>query len=159
MKKWITISILMAAVLLLSSCGKKEAAELSGDVCYVTIDCQTALSYAGISADKLEVLPKDGKILTKYAVEITDGMTAIGAFEKACKDNKLQFEYATMSGMKYVDGISNLYSGDCSELSGWFFFYNGESPSVGMQEIKVEKDAELTLLYSCDMGADIGASM
>ena len=158
MKKILCIFVTLFLTLSLSACGNQKEAG-NGDVCYVTIDCHTAVSSAELSGDIRELQPENGMVLEKYAVGITEGMNAMEAFEATCKANKLQFEYATMSGMKYVDGINNLYSYDCGDLSGWYSLYNGESPSVGMSEIRVEKDAELLLIYSCDMGSDIGASM
>lgn len=159
MKKTALISFIILLIVSLCSCGGEQAKEVSGDVCYVTIDCHNALSAASLSPDKKELQPEDGIILNKAAVPVTEGMTAMDAFEKACKDAKLQFEYGTFSSMKYVDGVNNLYSKDCGDLSGWFFFYNGESPSVGMENLKVEKDAQILIIYSCDMGADAGATM
>ena len=158
MRKNLFIFAVLFLIISLSACGNQKGAE-NGDVCYVTIDCHTAVASADLSGEVREIQPENGMILEKYAVGLTEGMTAMEAFEAACKANKLQFEYASMSGMKYVDGINNLYSFACGGLSGWFFLYNGESPSVGMSEIKVEKDSELLLVYSCDMGADIKAGM
>ena len=155
-------SILFAAILLflftLSSCTNAESKTPPGDVCYVTVDCRTAVSNALLSEEKREVLPKDGLVLDHVPVAVTEGMNALDAFEAAMRERRIQYELqiSAFTGTTYVEGAANLYSLDCGDLSGWLFSFDGEFPIVGMSDTSVKKDSQILLIYSCDMGPDVG---
>lgn len=158
MKRSIILVTVLFIIFSFTACKKTEANVPAGDVCYVTVDCHTAVANAALSAEKREVLPKDGMVLDHAAVSVKEGMNALEAFEAAMKENKLQYELqvSSFTGTTYVEGACNLYSLDCGDLSGWLFSFDGEFPPVGMADTPVKKDSQILLIYSCDMGPDVG---
>ena len=158
MKRSLFIAIILFVLLSFSACKKTGSSAPSGDVCYVTVDCHTAVTNATLAGEKKEILPADGMVLDHFSVPVKEGMNAMEAFEAAMKENKLQYELqvSSFTGTSYVEGACNLYSCDCGDLSGWLFCFDGEFPSVGMADTPVGKDSQILLIYSCDMGPDVG---
>ena len=56
----------------------------------------------------------------------------------------------------YIEGINNLYEFDCGKLSGWMFSVNGEFPNYGSSTYKLQDGDQVSWIYTCDLGADVG---
>ena len=76
-------------------------------------------------------------ILEDEAVEITEGDTAFDVLQKAVQENKIHMEFEGNGKDAYVVGIDNLYTFDKGENSGWLFYLNGESSTVGAGNLEV----------------------
>lgn len=126
------------------------------NICYVTITCRTALASGELSDAMLGILPEDGVILERYEIEYEDGATVFDVFADAVKENKIHMEYSGTAKVPYVEGIANLYEFDCGPLSGWMYQVNGWFPSFSMGQYKVERGDSFELIYTCDLGEDVG---
>ena len=126
--------------------------------CTLTISCATAISNSSLSRAKRSVLPADGMILSNVKVSFNEGDSAYDVISKACKENNIHFDAVTtpLTGGKYIRGINNLYEFDCGNVSGWMYRVNGEFPNVGCSEYYLTDGDEVSFLYSCNLGGDIG---
>ncbi len=126
------------------------------NICYVTISCKTALESGKLSETMLELLPEDGIILDSYEVRYEDGASAFDAIAAAAKENKIHMEYKGTKKLPYIEGAANLYEFDCGALSGWMYRVNGWFPSFGMGQYKIQRGDSVELIYTCDLGKDVG---
>jgi len=70
----------------------------------------------------------------------------------------MEFSDSALYGSVYIEGIGNLYEFDCGELSGWMYSVNGEFPMYGMSQYEVKDGDVIEVVYTCDLGADVGNS-
>jgi len=126
------------------------------NICYVSITCKTALASGELSDSMLSILPEDGVILDSFEFEYEDGMTVFDVFAKVVKENKIHMEYTGTKTVPYVEGVANLYEFDCGPLSGWMYQVNGWFPSFSMGQYEVERGDSIEIIYTCDLGEDVG---
>lgn len=126
------------------------------NVCYVSIICNTAIESGELSESMLSVLPEDGIVLEEFEMEYEDGDTVFEVVAAAVKENKIHMEHTGTSVVPYVEGIANLYEFDCGPLSGWMYQVNGWFPSFSMGQFEVERGDHITMIYTCDLGEDVG---
>lgn len=126
------------------------------NICYITITCNTALESGELSEAMLEVLPENGVILENYEAKYEDGESVFDVIARAVRDNKIHMEYSGTKSVPYIEGVANLYEFDCGSLSGWMYRVNGWFPSFGMGQYKVERGDSIELIYTCDLGKDVG---
>ena len=69
----------------------------------------------------------------------------------ACNENNILFS----ANMGYIEGINNVYEMDFGKSSGWIYFVNGESPSVGSESYVLSDGDEIEWHYTCNMGKDL----
>lgn len=126
------------------------------NICYITITCNTALESGELSEAMLEILPENGVILESYEAKYEDGESVFDVIARAVRDNKIHMEYSGTKSVPYIEGVANLYEFDCGSLSGWMYRVNGWFPSFGMGQYKVERGDSIELIYTCDLGKDVG---
>ena len=126
------------------------------NICYITITCNTALESGELSEAMLEILPENGVILENYEAKYEDGESVFDVMARAVRDNKIHMEYSGTKSVPYIEGVANLYEFDCGSLSGWMYRVNGWFPSFGMGQYKVERGDSIELIYTCDLGKDVG---
>ena len=126
------------------------------NICYVSITCKTAIESGELSESMLSVLPEDGIVLEKIEMEYEDGETVFEVIAKAVKENKIHMEHTGTAKIPYIEGIANLYEFDCGPLSGWMYQVNGWFPSFSMGQYQVERGDSIELIYTCDLGEDVG---
>lgn len=126
------------------------------NICYITITCNTALESGELSEAMLEILPENGVILENYEAKYEDGESVFDVIARAVRDNKIHMEYSGTKSVPYIEGVANLYEFDCGSLSGWMYRVNGWFPSFGMGQYKVERGDSIELIYTCDLGKDVG---
>ncbi len=126
------------------------------NICYVSITCKTAIASGELSDSMLSILPEDGVILDSFEFEYEDGMTVFDVFAKVVKENKIHMEYTGTKTVPYVEGVANLYEFDCGPLSGWMYQVNGWFPSFSMGQYEVERGDSIEIIYTCDLGEDVG---
>ena len=145
MKKRIALALVFVMIFTLGAC--KSEAEPS-KTCYLEISAAEAVAFDGLATEKRELLPEDGIILAKCAVKFSEGESAYDATLRTLQENKIHYDADTAS--KYFKGISNLYSFDCGEYSGWSYYINGELPMFGMADCKLSEGDEIFLTYITD---------
>ena len=150
------LSLTLFIIILLCGCSVQSAddyynsADNDGSLsATISINCQTAVDYPDCDVENAEVL-------NDFTVHFNDGDTVYDVLVKACKLNKIQFEYEGSGSSTYIKGINYLYEFDCGELSGWEYSVNGVFPSVGCGSYKLSDGDNIKWLYTCDLGADIG---
>ena len=122
----------------------------------ITIRCDT-IAGEGDS----EFIPKDGIILDTTTYEFGEGDSVYDILVRAVRENKIHMEKKkTGSGPRdyYICGIANIYEYDWGDLSGWMYYVNGESPSVGCGAYTVEPGDRIEWLYTREIGRDIEES-
>ena len=164
MRKILCVLLVLVAVLSLSACGQKAetpADDPAAKKCTIAVSCATILTAdTAIAKEKAEYIPEDGWIFTQTEVAFTEGDTAADVLQRICREKKIpmDFEESVAYGV-YVKGINNIYEGDCGQLSYWTYTVNGEFLDVGCGLYKVQEGDEICMLYTCNMGADVGLDM
>ena len=125
--------------------------------CTVSIDCSTILD----NMDKLKrgkegLIPSDGILLAKTEVQYEEGDTVFTMLKRELKSRKMHYDFEGSGSSAYLTGLCNIYEFDCGKLSGWEFAVNGSFPSVGMGVYKLSPGDSVALIYTCDLGDDIG---
>ena len=140
------IFIVAAAVViaLITGISGKNNTDTIGSVT-INISCNV------IKNENKKHIPKNGIILGETRIEIQNGDTAYDVLANACKDNGILFS----SNMGYIEGINNIYEMDFGKSSGWIYFVNGESPSVGCASYELSDGDKIEWHYTCNMGKDL----
>ena len=126
------------------------------NICYISITCKTAIESGELSDSMLSVLPEDGIVLKDFEVGYEDGATVFEVLAAVAKENKIHMEYTGTGKIPYIEGVANLYEFDCGPLSGWMYQVNGWFPSFNMGQYKIERGDRIEVIYTCDLGEDIG---
>ncbi|MBR3610643.1 MAG: DUF4430 domain-containing protein [Oscillospiraceae bacterium] len=126
------------------------------NICYISITCKTAIESGELSDSMLSVLPEDGIVLEEYEVSYEDGATVFDIIAESVMENKIHMEHTGTAKIPYIEGVANLYEFDCGPLSGWMYQVNGWFPSFSMGQYKIERGDHIELIYTCDLGEDVG---
>ena len=134
-----------------------DAQEPQAQTCTISIDCSTILD----NMDKLKrgkegLIPSDGILLAKTEVQYEEGDTVFTMLKRELKSRKMHYDFEGSGSAAYLTGLCNIYEFDCGKLSGWEFAVNGSFPSVGMGVYKLSPGDSVALIYTCDLGDDIG---
>jgi hypothetical protein len=127
--------------------------------CRVTVSCATVLGLLDtLPAGTAALIPADG-ILLSCDVPWQDGDTAYTLLQRAAQAQGFQLEATTtpLTGTVYLEGLGNLYAFDAGPLSGWIYRVGEVFPSVSCDRAAVAAGQAVDFLYTCDLGADIGA--
>ncbi len=125
-------------------------------ICYVKITCKTALESDKLSDSMLKILPEDGVVLDTYEIAFEEGETVFEVIAKTVRENKIHMEYSGTAKIPYIEGVANLYEFECGPLSGWMYRVNSWFPSFSMGQYKVERGDTIELIYTCNLGKDVG---
>ena len=125
--------------------------------CTLSISCATILN----NMDKLTpgteaLIPAGGVILGATQVVYEDGDTVYTLLKRELQSRYMHYEFTGSGSSAYLNGLCNIYEFDCGNLSGWEYAVNGSFPSVGMGAYTLKAGDTIALLYTCDLGADIG---
>lgn len=110
----------------------------------VAIDCSAA---AGLA----DFVPDSGVILPPTAFPIHEGDTAFTLLTDAARTHAIHLEHSA----GYVSGLGYLYEFAHGDLSGWVYFINGESASIGADQYRLKDGDVITWRYTLEMGADL----
>ncbi len=122
-----------------------DKAEADGSV-IISIRCDE------IEDKSAEHIPDDGTILDDTELEFSSGNTVYDILLQATIENGIHLETSSVGSSVYVEGIANIYEFDFGELSGWMYYVNGEEPSVGCGDCKVNSGDVIEWVYTCDFG-------
>lgn len=137
--------------------GKVEIANRPDEnICYISITCKTAIESGELSGSMLSILPEDGVILGEYEIAYEDGATVFDIIADTVRENKIHMEHTGTAKVPYIEGVANLYEFDCGPLSGWMYQVNGWFPSFSMGQYEIERGDHIELIYTCDLGEDVG---
>ena len=146
--------------------GKKKKGEVPESVqnkqlsCTLSVRCDTILdNIKALNPEKIELVPKNGVIFEARSVVFYEGESAFNVLLREMKKNKIHLEFVNtpIYNSAYIEGIANLYELDCGELSGWLYSVNGSFPNCGCSRYKLKNGDKLEFVYTCDLGADVGA--
>lgn len=141
----------------------KKAPENKSDdylTCTLSVRCDTILDNTDkLSAEKINIIPDDGIVFPETEVKFSDGESAFDVLQRELKNSNIHMEFQKTAAYNtvYVEGIANIYQFDCGELSGWTYSVNDKFPNYGCSDYKLQDGDDLKFLYTCDMGADVGA--
>ena len=146
-----------------SSSNKPDASpENAAPTCTVSISCATILENLDrLNAEKADLIPADGVLLTPAAVEFAEGESVFDVLKRVCRENKIHMEFSETPVYQsaYIEGIGNLYEFDCGEGSGWMYRVNGEFPNYGCSRYTLADGDTVEWVYTCDFGADVGGGL
>lgn len=114
----------------------------------MTIRCDTV-------AGKATHIPENGIILSDAVFDLAKGETAYDILIEGARAYGIHVESSGASGLRYVVGINQLYEYDFGELSGWMYFVNEQSPSVGCDQYTLQDGDHIEWVYTCALGADL----
>jgi hypothetical protein len=142
--------------------GKDGAGGPGGNAptCTISISCHAVLSNLGrLDKAKLGIVPANGVILAAQTVSLTEGESAFDVLRRVTAQKQIHLEFVStpLYNAAYIEGIGNLYEFDAGPLSGWMYRVNGWFPSYGASQYAVASGDVIEFVYSCDLGADIGA--
>ena len=112
----------------------------------MTIECKVLIG------EDSKYIPEDGYILNKGEFIIEDGDSALKILREA--SSKYNFQLEVKNGY-YVLGINNLYEKEFGDLSGWMYFINGVSASVGANEYILKDGDIIEWRYTRNIGKDL----
>ncbi|MDL2211750.1 DUF4430 domain-containing protein [Erysipelotrichaceae bacterium OttesenSCG-928-M19] len=108
-------------------------------------------------------VPANGYVLSKTTIEVAKDATAFDVLMKATRLNRIQMEYQGASeniyNSVYIQGINHIYEFSAGSESGWMYSINGSFPNYGMSAVTVKNKDVLRVVYTCDLGCDVGHSM
>ncbi|MBR4080751.1 MAG: DUF4430 domain-containing protein [Clostridia bacterium] len=110
----------------------------------LSIDCSAV-------AGRADYLPADGVMLPPTEFPIYEGDTAFTLLTRAARAHGLHMEHSA----GYVSGLGYLYEFAHGDLSGWIYFVNGESASVGADQHRLQDGDRIDWRYTLEMGADL----
>lgn len=165
MKRFLKLSVLLLALMLLWGCGNKtvtEAEDRNGDgkiTCTLEIRCDNLLDKLDqLPPEKAALVPEDGVLLAVTEVELESGESVFDVFRRTLRDKNIHFEYvdARAYDSVYIEGIGNLYEFDCGPQSGWMYCVNDVHPGLGCSAYTLADGDAILFQYTCDLGADVG---
>lgn len=128
--------------------------------CTISISCATVLNHMDrLSEPKKAVVPAGGVMLGTTKVTLDSGDTVFDVLQWVTAQYGIQMEFsiAPLYNTAYIEGIGNLYEKDCGPQSGWMYTVNGVFPSYGVSDYVLKDGDVICFLYTCDLGADLGA--
>lgn len=126
----------------------------------LSIHCDTAIANGLCEQEKWKgILPEDGCILEETELTVTEGDTVFDLLCEVRDTYGIQMEYSGIGGKEYIEGIGNLYEFDGGRWSGWMYSVNGAYPGTGCGQYLLQDGDAVRWDYTCDLGADLGASM
>lgn len=125
----------------------------------LSVTCKTILNNIHLfNMDKIDVLPEDGIIYSEQEIIFYEGESVFDVLLREMQNNKIHMEFVMtpIYNSHYIEGINNIYEFDCGELSGWMYKVNGWFPNYGVSRYLVQDGDKIELIYTCDLGRDIG---
>ena len=100
-------------------------------------------------------IPADGLILPETTMPIARGDTVYTLLTDAARSHGIHMEASGANGLMYIHGIGNIYEFDFGDLSGWVYRVNGESVSVGCDQVVLTPGDRIEWHYTLELGKDI----
>ncbi len=140
--------------------GEIEVEKKEPETCYLSISCKTILNNMDKLKEGKEVLvPANGFLLGRTAVSFYPGESVYDILKRVTTEKRIHMDsrFTPMYNSAYIEGIGNLYELDCGSGSGWMYCVNGWFPNYGVSRYVPKSGDEIQLIYTCDLGRDIGA--
>lgn len=100
-------------------------------------------------------IPADGVILPDTTFPVAQGDTVYTILIEAARAHGIPMENSGAAGMAYIAGIAYLYEYDFGDLSGWMYYVDGDSPSVGCDQYVLHGGETIQWLYTTALGNDL----
>ncbi|MDD4715441.1 MAG: DUF4430 domain-containing protein [Oscillospiraceae bacterium] len=136
-----------------------QSPEAKAQTCTLSVTCKTILSNTSrFNPDTLEALPPGGVIFPAAKVTFYPGETVFHILQREMKKAGIPMEFSAVPiyHSNYIEGIGNIYEFDCGELSGWMYQVNGTFPNYGCSRYLLKEGDVVDLIYTCDLGRDVG---
>ncbi len=154
MKKYLKYGLLiftaLIVIILLLISLNKAIPKKNNLTCSIMVDCSDILTDVNLlKEEKRLLLPDDGVIYEFSGAAFSDGETAFDVLERELKKEKIHIDFSItpVYNTVYIKGIGNIYERDCGERSGWTYFVNNESPSVGASDYKLKDGDNIVFTY------------
>lgn len=107
-----------------------------------------------------QYVPKSGYILPSTAIKVKKGSSAFDVLKAATKKYQIQMEYEGVSttgyNTIYLKGINHIYEFSAGNESGWLYSVNGIFSNYGIDAFKVKNNDTIRIIYSLNLGCDVG---
>jgi len=134
----------------------------------ISLTLVLVLFICGCQSDKIEIIPDGDIIFAVYGIDgeviIDDtgvkyikNLSVADLSRGVCRELKIPIVFSGAGDLTYLKGINNLFEFDRGALSGWIYFVNGESQSMGSQSYIVQNGDRVEWRYTLDLGKDLGA--
>ena len=108
-------------------------------------------------------VPSSGYVLQKTVIQVPKNSTSFDVLQKATRLNRIHMEYQganeNIYNSVYIQGINHLYEFSAGSESGWMYSVNGTFPNYGMSAYTVKNKDTIRMVYTCNLGCDVGYSM
>ena len=141
-----------------SSEARKLISDTSQQKCIIYISCETAVNNPELEDKKKQLLGADGIILSGCEAGFEPGESVLDVLKRVCKENGIILSTVSspFGSGGYIEGINDLHERDCGAVSGWMYSVNDLFPNVGCSDYKLSAGDVVRILYTCDLGKDIG---
>jgi hypothetical protein len=118
--------------------------------------CENNMTEGYIS---LSVYGLDGEEMIKnaFVTEYRKNISVADLSKNICRELGIPVVFSGIGEFAYLKGINNLFEFDHGPLSGWIYFVNSESQSIGSASYILRDGDHVEWKYTLDLGKDIGA--
>lgn len=130
-----------------------ESAPAAKQVCYIAIDCKTvAAKEEYLEKFDERVLPRDGVVLARTAVDFSEGETVYDVLQRIAKARGIVVSKSGKGSWVYIRGIGGLMEFSCGNSSGWVYQVNGVTPGFSCGAYKLQANDEISFRYTVELG-------
>lgn len=158
-KRAAALFIAAAMVFTFFGCGNTADDTDTALRCTLSINCGEILDNMDkLAPEKAGIVPNDGVIYPETEVEFSEGESVLDVLLRETRANKIHMEYEDTPAYNsvYIEGIANIYGGDCGAMSGWTYRVNGVSPSLSCNKYALKDGDRIEFIFICDF-SDTGA--
>lgn len=124
--------------------------------CTLTIDATKAFENSALDEAVRAELSNGGMIYNGASVRTAKGQTVTDLLVSITRLSSIVVDIQNGEYGSFIQGICGLYNGACGENSYWLLRVNGEYSEVGADSVIINEGDEITWIFTCDGGADIG---
>ena len=161
------IAVLLTLILLTGGCtapraSAPAASTSTGDFTVtLSVSAETLLDNIHLlDAEKHELVPRDGILFPATEVPVYEGESVFDVLQREMRQAGIHMAARSVPiyNSSYIEAIGNIFEFDAGGLSGWMYRVNGVFPGVGSSQYTLSQGDVVELLYTIDLGRDIGAT-
>ncbi|MDL2211410.1 DUF4430 domain-containing protein [Erysipelotrichaceae bacterium OttesenSCG-928-M19] len=104
--------------------------------------------YNKLASEYQKYVSEDGYLINNLSVEITKDYTVSEVLDAIAKEQDIAIEYGSFDNFSYIKGINHISEKAIGDLSGWMYTINGEYPSTGIDQTKLNDGDKIVFVYS-----------
>jgi len=114
-----------------------------------------------LDSAKHSLVPANGVIFPATQVTAVEGESVFDVLQREMRNARIHMvsRFTPIYSSAYIEAINNIFEFDVGPLSGWMHRVNGQFPGVGVSQIQLRPGDIIELLYTVDLGHDIGGGI